>query len=382
MGFIRRVVFGLPEARSLADVTPSGDVTTAPRRPETPTATVSASLGLDGVYRAVSILATTVGQLDLATYKQGRPVDSPPIVERPDVDTSRRAFMRTTATCLATHGNAYWRVFRDPDGFPTSLRVLNPHSVLIEWDRRGRRFYRYAGDQIPGKPSREVTIPDADMRHLPLLEVPGSAYGLGPIQADRLGLTGALDLQRYANKLFRDGSIPTGVLSSTQQLNEEQADAYRRRWHETQAERDIAVLGQGLTYEPILLKPADAQYLQSRQYSVTEQARLFGIPASYMLAEVNGQAMTYQNLEQVDQSFIKFTAMQYLNVIEDAITSVTPRGQTQRFRAWDFMRPDSRERAEVHEIYLRNSVVTAEEVRAMEHLGPRSTDTEGTPVNG
>ncbi|MGH8968171.1 MAG: phage portal protein, partial [Actinomycetes bacterium] len=328
-------------------------------------------LGLTGIYRAIQILSISVGQLDLGQHRGGREIRPSLLIERPDVDRTRRSFLTRTVINLSAHGEAYWRVFRDPAGVVTSVRALDPALVYLGRDAFGRRYFDY-GDPYSGQPRQRLEpVRDrgrtGDVVHLRLMEVPGLEHGLGPIQSCRAAVTGGLDLAEFSDQWFANADVPTGVLSSNQQLTATDVDRYKERWLKTQGgRRGIAVLGSGLSYEPVLLKPADAQWLESRQFSITDQARLMGIPAPYLLAEINGSSLTYQNLEQVDQTLLKYTIMGYLNVIEDAFSELLPIGESAAFKPWGFLRSDNKTRAQINQIYAVMGVKSREQIAAEE----------------
>lgn len=337
-----------------------------PSRSNVTDVTVDGALTIPAVYRSFAILSNAVSQLELGVYRNDEEIPTPGVIKRPDVDQSLSEFLKRTVIGLAASGNAYWRIYRNPDGSLSSLQVLNPLGISIRYDDKGRKFYDYS-DAFQG-PSQ--TFNDRQVSHLRLLPVPGHPYGLGPIQACRQALSGSLDLARYSDQWFQTGAVPTGILSSDQQLTPVDAEAIRARWHELQGERDVAILGKGLSYSPIVLNPADAQFLESRQFSVTDIARIFGVPASYLLAEVNGSSMTYSNLEQVDTAFVRYCLMGYLKPIEDALSDVLVRGQIARFKLDGLLRPDAKTQAEIHEKYLALGVMTVNEVRAAKGWSP------------
>lgn len=336
-----------------------------PPRPTGPEVTVESALSISAVYRAISILSTSVSQLELGVWRGAAEMKSVPgLVSRPDVNTSPSTFLKRTVHSLATTGNAYWRLYKtDASSNASNLEVLNPHAIGIEYDERGNKTYTYSGYDKP------ITFKPWQIKHLKLMDVWGSDYGLGPIQACRLELRGHLDLRNYSNNWFQEGAVPTGVLSSKDYLDADIANEYRKRWNETQVSRGVAVLGNGMAYAPILLSPEDAQFLENQGFSITQVARLFGIPANYLLADA-GNSMTYQNMEQVDTAFVKYTLTEYLREIEEAFTDLLPRGQRARFKLEGFLRADDKTRAEVNQIYKNMGVVSAEEIRISEGWGP------------
>jgi HK97 family phage portal protein len=337
-----------------------------PTRQAATAITLDRALGVTAAYRAVSILTTAAGQLTLEAVRGGAVVAST-FLDRPDPDISVTKLVKRLTVGLAGTGNAYLRKFYagpETSAALVGVRALDPLRTSVHYDENGRKSYRYL------ERGRQLELSASEVTHLRLLEVPGHDYGLGPVEACRLTLAGALDLHQYADQWFSESGVPTGVLSSDQHLNKDAADMYRERWHQTQARRDVAVLGLGLTYSPIVLNPADAQFLESRQFSVTDVARMFGIPAAYLLAEVNGSSMTYQSLEMADTQFVRYTLMSYLTEIEDAFSDLLPRGQRARFDLAGLLRPDTMTRAKVHQAYRAMGVLSVNEVRADEGLAP------------
>lgn len=324
------------------------------------------AIGIAAVFRAVDILETSVSQLPVGVWRNGEELEVPTtsIVARPNLDCSRGAFFAQTTVSLATAGNAFWKLTRNsPTAAVTNVEVLNPHNVFIDVEN-GKTVYRYEGK----------VFQKWQIKHLFHTRLPGWNRGVGPIQAAQNELRGALDLRNYADQWFSSAGVPNGVLKTDQVLAPTDADAIRARWHATQATngRDVAVLGQGVSYQPVYLSPADAQFLESQQFSISQVARIFGIPATYLLAGVEGNSMTYTNLEQVDTAFVKYTLMKYLSEIEAALSDLLPRGQEVKFKVEVLLRADLKTRYDAYKTAIEAGFLTANEVRAREGLLPLS----------
>ncbi|MGF6821177.1 HK97 family phage portal protein [Microbacterium sp. ZKA21] len=318
------------------------------------------ALTLGAVYRAVSIRVAALCQLSIDVERAGVTIDTPSLLRRPDVDTSYRAFIEQTAVSLSLAGNAYWRIRRDEQGTVKTLEVLNPHDVTIRTTAAGRVVgYTYGGYDL----KRE------DIKHLSKLRVPGSPYGLGPIQSARAELRGAIDLRDYASKIVTSSDVPSGVLSANFPLTDAEATAAKANWEQTHGGRQgIAVLGQGLSYQSVYLSPADAQFLESQRFSVIAIARLFGVPASLMLSGIDGSALTYANISQEWLGFIKFGLADDIAEIEDAFTDLLPRGQRARFNPEALLRLDTAGRYEAHAAAISAGWMLPSEVREIENL--------------
>lgn len=320
-------------------------------------------MGLDAVYRAVSIVATGVSQLSVDVERGGVQIDAPSFVREPDVTgASVERFLEETTTALAASGNAFWKVDRNPAGQVVNLRCLPPLDVSVSLDSSsGVRTYGWGGRDWTSK----------EIRHLGLLWLTGRDRALGPIQAAQESLAGAVDLRDYSAGWFRDAGVPTGILSSDQPLSQDMATANRERWEATQGgRRGVAVLGGGMAYKPVLITPEEAQFIESQQFTVTSLARLFGIPANLMLAAVEGTSNTYSNVAQADLTFVRWTLSKYTREIEAAFTALLPRGQRARFNMDALLRPDTLSRYQAHQVAITAGFLTVDEVRAIEGLAP------------
>lgn len=342
--------------------------------------TAETAIRISTVYRAIEVLAIGVSQLGIDQWRGNRRITPAAIIQNPDPapDASRPAFFETTVVSLALDGNAYWRILRAPDGLtPIAIKPLNPREVTPYLTERGEPRYQWRGNTY-----RPADRSSGDIVHLQKLRVPGRAAGLGPIEAARAELQGTLDARDYANEWFQSGDVPSGLLTTDQQINRDQAKLYKEIWNGYDPETEtyeppgfgVRVLGQGLSYDPLRIKPADLQFLETQQFNTTQIARLFGTPASLMLAVVEGNSQSYSNVEQDWIAFTRFTLMAYIREIEEALSRILPHGNRVRFNVDALQRSDTKTRYEAHEIGLRAKFLTVPEVRAIEGLDPLSDD--------
>ena len=324
--------------------------------------TQETALSIGAVYRCVSIISNTLSQLPLLV-KRGDEELSVPLAKRPDINQNTNDFWGSTATSLALTGNAYWWVSRNQDGEVKNIEVLNPRNVIVNReDRVGAPItYDYNGKRVNKK----------NIKHIKLMVLPGGIKGVGPLQAGANDIENAKRLLLYSNSFLENGGIPTGVLSSDQYLNQEQANAYREAWNEAQETRGLAVLGAGLSYAPISLTPEDLMLLENQKYSTLQIARLFGIPPIFIGAGIEGSSLTYSTTETLGILFLQTTLSEYLVSIEEAFTDLLPRGQKAQFRLDGLMRSDLKTRVDAYSTLIDKKVLTPEEVRLMEGYSPQ-----------
>lgn len=331
------------------------------------------ALALGDVFRTVQILTTSTGQLSLAAERQGTVTSRPAaIVRRPDLNMSRSEWLAVVVMCLAFTGNAYLFKQRGPDGSVINLPILNPRSVHIEeHPDTGRLTYWHDGDRYT----------DAEVEHIKFLpSLPGSHYGLGPMQAAQSSMRSSIDMNDYMGRWFTDTGQPTGILKSKNKLDPDTAHRIRNAWNGLDAEgkpieqadnpTGIKVLDADTDYSAVLLSPKDALWLEAQNFTTVQLARLFGVPSSLMLVTLEGNSQTYSNVEQEWLSFVRFTLMGYLRPIEEALTRCTPNGQTVRFNVETLLRTDTKSRYDAHAIALHYGFMTVNEVRSLEGLPP------------
>lgn len=361
---------GLAARDDLARSMPNGIL--PPSRVESSPVSISEAPSIPAVNRALSIITTSVMQLSLDVERAGQKLsdeDVPPIIRRPNLDMTRSEFLEQITMSMAATGNAYLLKERPTGRETNQLIVLNPHMVTVYRDRADRIRYAFDG--------RDYT--PAEIEHIKLLSMPGSLYGIGPIQAAQGTMRTARDMRDYSANWFETGT-PSGVLSSEDKLTAEEARTYRRFWnnldengsqlsdHENPSR--VKVLGRGLKYSPITLSPKEALWIDAQNFSTLEISRIFGVPSSLMLTAIDGNSMTYSNVEQEWLGFIRFGLMAYLRRIEEAFTSITPRGQTVRFNVETLLRSDTKSRYDAHSVAISAGFLTVNEVRKIENLPP------------
>jgi len=132
----------------------------------------------------------------------------------------------------------------------------------------------------------------------------------------------------------------------------------------------VRVLGKGLDYTPLALSPEDLQFIESQQFNTTQIARLLGIPASLMLAKVEGTSLTYSNIEQEWLTFAEYTLSAYADEICEALTSLLPEGQWCA-PDWDSLhRSDTNTRYSAYQTAISAGFMTVDEARAREGWAP------------
>lgn len=309
--------------------------------------------GLPAVYRAVTVLQTAAQQLSLDAWKNGIQLtgeNTPTALARPwDYDTQRDLIADLMGSLTLT-GNAYALAVRDKYGVLTGIRVLHPEECAPEHDKKtGLKWVAYDGKKYRAN----------ELAHARLLRLPGYEKGLSPISFARKTLERAHKIADAGAHIFERGGVPTGILTTEQPISAETAKAAKNSWNESNSTLNgVAVLGEGITYKPVTISPADAQFLESQKYSDAQIAMLFGVPPHLMGIALDGSSMTYQNLQDGNTSFMQWTVSLYLSEIENALSKLLPRGTITRFNYDAVLRPDAKKRMETHTLAINAGIYT------------------------
>ena len=324
------------------------------------------ALTLTAVYRSIQIIATPISKMPMQTFKYATglevPVENPILVNKPNFLESKRDFLFQTVVSMALDGNAFWYKSYGSNGQVNNLTLIPANAVTIRLEN-GVKYYDFQLNQ-----DTKVQTTTTDIQHLKLFSRVGYLRGLGPIDACSKDISSALELRNFAANWFGQSGIPTGILKSDKPISSDESEEYRARWSAIQAERKIAVLGQGLEFQTVQLNPRDAMFTDVQIQQVQGIARLFGVPARLLLTGVDGSSDTYTNLQDENQVFYRHTIMAYTDAISDALSECLPRGTRVEFNFEGLFRADMANRFNMYETAIRAGFMTTEEVRRKEGL--------------
>lgn len=343
-----------PETRAVQPTIPTRLATTV---------TPDAALSLTAVYRAVQILATPISKMGINTFRYATgmemKIENPLLVNKPSMMDTRRDFLFQTVTSLALEGNAFWyKSYNQNQTGVNNLTLLPASAVSVTLNEaQTAKVYTYRGENITDR-----------VEHLKLFTKVGDLRGVSPISAAYKDIAAAIDLRDYASNWFNSAGVPTGLLTTNAMLTQAEGEQVTANWHNKQQNRQVAVLGNGFSYEQVALSPKDALFTDIQNQAVQAIARLFGIPARLLLTSVPGSSDTYSNLQDENQVFYRHTLMNYTDAITDAFSNCLPRGTRIEFDFESLFRADIAERYAYYKIGVDGGWLETAEVRTKEGL--------------
>lgn len=320
-------------------------------------------LSIPGVWRAATLISETVASLPQKAYRDtangGSELVSSLLLEQPAYPLSRIDTWSSLILDLVMNGNAFAIIAsRDETGTPTGIIPVPACQVGVRRDEDGQIYYSYRGrsDYTP-----------YDVLHIRGPHEPGALRGMGVLEHHMRTLNLADTLTEQAQDVGK--GVPTGILKSLNpDLTQPEADELKAKWLESQSGRTIAVLNASTEFTPLAWNPTDAQLLETRKFSLTEIALLFGIPPHFLAAE-SGSG-TYSNVQQEALNLIKYSLQGFISRIEQALTGLLPYGVRVKLSLDALLRADTLTRYQAHSLALTAGWITPNEVRRMEDLPP------------
>ena len=132
----------------------------------------------------------------------------------------------------------------------------------------------------------------------------------------------------------------------------------------------IAVLEEGLKYQPIGISPDQAQFLETRKFQLNEIARIFRVPP-HMVGDL--EKSSFSNIEQQSLEFVKYTLEPWLMRWEQAMgRRLFTEGEKEsyfiRFNVEGLLRGDYESRMNGYAVARQNGWMSANDTRGLENL--------------
>ena len=348
-----------------------GDLTAFSTQADTLVDQVSATT-INSVWACVTLIADTISTLPVDAFikKDGvtfpyRP--KPTWVTQPDFEISSTAFWQQTLISLLLDGNAFIRVFRDPNtGDVLNLMTLNPMKVNVNRTAVGQKRFHYEGE---GR-----SLDSNEILHITgSLLMPGEVRAASPIDKLKENFGLSMALENFAARFFGQGTHTQGVITYPGQLTKEQAENLSRSFDNShkgykRAHR-TGVLSGGAQFVKTSANPDEAQMLASRRLAVEDVARAYRVPLN-MIGLVESGAQSYNSNEQNAIAFVTHTLRPWIVKLEDAFSSLLPNKAYIDFNVSELLRGDFATRVAGYSSALQSGWMTINEVRKIEDLKP------------
>lgn len=332
------------------------------------------AMTMSAVYSCVRVLSETLAGLPLHLYKKEEAnakekAKEHPLYfllhDEPNEEMTSFIFRETLMTHLLLWGNAYAQIIRNGKGEVVGLYPLMPNKMTVLRGEDGELFYTYKHK------SEDICLRKDDVLHIPGLGFDG-LIGYSPIAMAKNAIGMAMACEDYGAAFFQNGAQPGGVLEHPGIIKD--PERVRASWNAAfQGPRNankVAVLEEGMKYQPISISPGEAQFLETRKFQLNEIARIFRIPP-HMIGDL--ERSSFSNIEQQSLEFVKYTldpwVLRWEGSLERALLTLDEkRDYFIKFNVDGLLRGDYQSRMNGYAIGRQNGWMSANDIRELENL--------------
>jgi HK97 family phage portal protein len=339
--------------------------------------TVDSALGLIPVFAAVNVIASSIGTMPLHVYRRlDRGRERAPDVwqyrllhDSPNPEMAPGQYIETLLAHLLLWGNCYSEKVKGSFAGADRVQELHPiNPKLVRPDRhKGKKVF-----EIEGQP-RSYT--ESEILHIPGLGYDG-LVGLSPITKAAQEIGGALSRQRYQGSFYKRGALLSGVIERPADAPQWQAEGkarFKQGWAAQYAGGGNAggtpILEDGMKFSPVSMPLRDQQFIEQGQFTTTQIATLFNMPASKINGST-GDSLTYGTREQDATDLVSFTFLPWMTRLSQGFWRdqdlFASRKLYPDFVPEGLLRGDSTARVAFYEGMSRLRVLTPNDIAEME----------------
>lgn len=250
---------------------------------------------------------------------------------------------------------------------PKTFQVIPPWLVNVELkvDRNGRlrRVYEVGGQNVTDQ-----------MLHIRYKSTIDDPRGHGPLEVAGARMTAIGLLQRYANKIAENGGTPLYWLEIERRLNPSEGTDLLDAWAESRMRRagePALVSGGAKLNQAHSMNAKDMALMELSQFNESRIAVLCGMPPFLVALAGASGSLTYSNISDLFDYHDRSALRPFARMVMEALSGwALPRGQAAELNRDDYTRLPVDKRYAAYKIAIEAGFLGAEEVRAIERLGP------------
>lgn len=331
------------------------------------------------VFACVRIIAEDVARLPLHLYERTpegrqRAVDHPlhpKITGRANPELPMKVFREVVTGHCALWGSGYAEIELDNADRPIGFWPLLP-GVTRAVRRNGKK---YVVTRLTN--GKEVGLEPGRYMH-----IPGPAWlndgldGNHPVRLAREAIGIAMAAEEYGARLFGNGAMLSGILTSEKKLTAQQRKQVETGWDVAYSgisnSQRTALLEANLKWQPTSIDPDKAQAGETRKFQVEEMARFYRMPL-VLLGHTEKATSWGTGIEQFMQGYVTHTLGSWLMRWEEWLAHqlLEPRETTRFYFEHildDLLKGDIKNRFEAYATAVQNGWMSRNEVRDRENM--------------
>lgn len=326
---------------------------------------------LSAVYRCVDVISDGVAALPLRLYRwengvrkrvwQGDQLGYM-LNSCPDPRMTRFQFVKMLVTSKLLAGNGYALIDRSGNGVKFIYVPSGKVTPIYKTDKNGQDYIVYSVQGF-----------DRYLQADELLHIKNFSYdglvGVSTLRHASNALSIAQGGDNQSVKYYDGNGQPSGVVSveTGGRIKKEARDEFYNQWDSRLKNNPggVIMLEGNAKYTPISVNPADAQLLESRQFSVVEICRFFGVSPVKCF---DLSKSSYSTVEATQIDFLNDTLRPIMESIEQEINAKLFLGEMRgryevKFDTASLLRADKNAQANYYRTLIYAGVLTPNEVR-------------------
>lgn len=311
--------------------------------------TRESAMQLSAVWASVRLISDTISTLPVGTFRRQEgarvPTERPRWADQPNSEQTRVEYVEQQVGSLLLDGTAF--VFTPRDRFGEVIETINVHPDRVDMKRdRGRVVYDVRDDS-----GSIMRLTGSRMFHIPAFAWPGQLRGVSPVEHARRVIGLGLAAQEFAERFYGQGMNHSGIVEHPSELTVEQARELKAdftRMNSGMSNAHLpAVLTAGSKWREMSVTPEQAQFLETRKFSVEEIARWFRVPP-HLISSVERSTSWGTGIEEQNIGFVVYGIRHWLERIEQSWTKhlLPEPGEFVKFNVDGLLRGDQKSRSE------------------------------------
>ena len=334
-------------------------------------------IGLPAFYRATQILGGVVASIpfdiiekqDDGFVRIAKDHPNYKVISRePSELYTSHTFFKTMVLHYLSHGAFYASINRNSITTRiNSFTILNPTKMEMSYNSRNELVFKNKENNKTYRSDNIIYIPNLAWDGVKALLVPD-------VHRDNFGL--ALANRNYGANFYKNGAHLNGVLKHPGRLTNEAYDrlkgSFNRAFGGSQNAGGTAILEEGMDFQKVGLNPADAAFNETKKATISDIARITGVPG--VLLEDMDKA-TFGNMEQLSQMFVNYTIMPLCETIESEFNrkiffEAEKYTYCTRFNLDGLLRGDITARSSYYTTMRNVLAMSPNEIRIKENMNP------------
>lgn len=287
---------------------------------------------------------------------------------QPNEEMSAFSFKEICMMNLNLGGNAVSEKIVNSNGDLIGLYPYQWENVRIDRDSENKLIY------IVKNNGEEKVLQKSEVLHIPGLTLNGVS-GLTPLEYIAKTIVLGLSYESFSSNFYKNGAHAGGVIQHPNELSDVSFDRlkkeFARSYQGLSNTGKPIILEGGASYQPISIKPADAQLIENKKFQIEDIARIYRVPLHLIQ---NLDRATNNNIEHQSLEFVMYTMLPWFKRWEESlnIQLLTKRerknGFFLEFKVDSLLRGDAKSRAEAYATGRQWGWFSVNDIRKLENL--------------